>query len=72
MIQGWLRIPKQASEYSAVSERTLEGWLRQGLRHVKAGGCRLTKPEWVDSFLSKYEVNHNDVDSIVSEVLKNL
>jgi excisionase family DNA binding protein len=69
---GWLRIPKKAAEYCGVSGRTFESLLRQGLRFVKVGGCRLTKPEWIDQFLSQYEVNHNEVDGIVDEVMKSL
>jgi len=70
MLRGWLRIPKEAAEYSAVKPRTLEDWLKSGLRFVKIRGCRMTKPEWVDDYLMRYEVNQNQVDSVVNEVMK--
>lgn len=71
-MQGWLRIPKQAAKYSAISPRLVEDWLHNGLRFVKVGGVRLTRPDWIDDFLLKYETSQSCVESIVDEIVKSL
>lgn len=71
-MNNWLRIPKQAADYCGVSVRTFEDWLKSGLKYCKVGGCRLTKPEFIDDFLLQHEVNHNEVDEIVNEVMAGL
>jgi len=70
MTRGWLRIPKEAAEYSAVKPRTFEDWLKSGLRFVKIRGCRMTKPQWIDDYLMGFEVNRNEVESIVNDVIR--
>jgi len=72
-MEGWIRIPKQLASYSSVSTRTTEDWLKNGLRFVKVGACRLTKPEWVDEFLISHEVSSgSQVDQIVDDVLRGI
>lgn len=72
MMQGWCKI-KQACKYSGVSERTFRKWLRNGLKHSRMpSGTILINFEDIDTFLKKYEVNHNQVDEMVDEVLKGL
>ncbi len=54
MFPGWVKV-KDAAKYAGVSERTLEEWLKQGLKFVKIpSGLRLIKPEWIDQFLEQY------------------
>ncbi len=64
----WLR-PKQASQYSSVSLRTIYTWFDDGLKYSKIGSCRLIKRENLDAFLSGYEVTNTDVDQLVDSVL---
>ena len=71
MTQGWLKI-KDASAYAGVSKRTFEEWLKNGLRYVKPGGNRLTKPGWIDSYLENFEVKPENVDNIVDDVMRGL
>lgn len=69
MNQGWLKT-KNAARYADVSERTFRDWLKSGLKHTKYRGSIRVKPEWIDEFLTGYEVEHNQVDEIVDGVLK--
>ena len=70
---AWLNI-KNAASYCDVSPRTLETWLRNGLRSAKVGGCRRIKHEWLDEFLEKHEVvsEEDAIDEIVEQMRKNL
>jgi hypothetical protein len=72
MQQGWLKI-KQAARYSGLSERTIRGLLKQGLRHSRlASGTVLLKIEWIDAFFLQFEVRANEADRIVEAVMKGL
>lgn len=71
MTQGWLKI-KQAAAYAGVSERKFEDFLKDGLRYVQPGRCRLTKPEWIDDFLEGFEVKSENIDRIVDDVMRGL
>lgn len=73
MLKTWLNI-KNAAAYSDVSERTLETWLRQGLRSAKVGGCRRIKIDWIDEYLEQHEVGRDEkaVSRIVDEIMEGL
>lgn len=69
---GWAKV-KDAAKYAGISERTLRGWLKTGLKYSQLStGTILVKIEWVDDFLQQYEVTENRVDQVVAEVMKNL
>ena len=69
-MQGWSKI-KGAATYAGVSRRTMEDWLKQGLKCCRLpSGTRLVKYEWVDQFLEQYsEDPANRVDQIVDRML---
>jgi len=75
MVPGWLKI-KGAAKYAGVSERTLEDWLKQGLKFVQIpSGLRLIKPEWIDNYLEQYiqdpvSKQTRQINQIVDGVLK--
>jgi len=65
----WGKI-KTVAAYAGVSERTMESWLKQGLRCVHLpSGLRLVKFQWVDDFLERFDDSSNQVDRIVEEVM---
>jgi hypothetical protein len=67
---GWFKI-KPAAEYSGVCVRTFRPWLRDGLRHIRLpSGTILIKKQWIDEFLTNFENTENEIDSVVSEVMK--
>jgi excisionase family DNA binding protein len=71
---GWLDI-SALSEYCCTSPRTIEMWIKErGLRYSRVRGKRLIKREWLDQFLESHEAskNHEQVDSIVTEILENM
>ena len=71
-MNGWCRI-KIAAEYAGVSVRTLEDWIRQGLKVSRLPtGHRLIKYEWIDEFLERYIVNRNHVDKMVEEIMSQM
>jgi len=71
-MNGWCKI-KTAAAYAGVSERTLENWLKQGLKFTRLPtGTRLIKYEWIDIFLEGYADSGNDVDKVVEEVMKGM
>ena len=68
----WMK-PSKAAEYSGISERTLRDWLKEGLRHARLkSGSILIKREWLDEYLSSFEVLENTVDDIFSDVCKEM
>jgi len=69
---GWLKV-KNAAKYADVSERTLRGWLKEGLRHSRlTTGTILIKPQWIDEYLSGFECQENEVDNIVNKACEGL
>jgi hypothetical protein len=66
---GWGKI-KAVAAYAGVSERTVDNWLKQGLRCVHLPSrLRLIKFEWIDNFLEGFDTPSDQVDEIVEEVL---
>ena len=64
---------KSAAAYAGVSERTLEAWLRQGLKFCRLpSGLRLIKFAWLDEFLEKFTDSESRVDRIVNEVFSKM
>jgi excisionase family DNA binding protein len=54
IVPGWLKV-KDAAKYAGVSERTLEDWLKQGLKYAQIpSGLRLIRPEWIDNYLEQF------------------
>ena len=71
-MNGWCKIKKGAA-HAGVSDRTLEGWLKQGLKYVRLPtGTRLLKYEWIDEYLESFIEAENQVDSVVNEMLSDL
>ncbi len=71
-MKGWGKV-KAAASYSGVSERTVEDWLKNGLKCSRLpSGLRLIKSQWVDEFLERFEDSEKKVDQIVDEVLSKM
>ena len=69
-MDGWVKV-KDAARYSGVSERTLREWLKEGLPHARLKTSTiLIKYDWIDQWLSQFEVTVNEVDAVVDEVMK--
>ena len=68
--RGWLR-PAEAAEYCGVSTRTFYGWLNEGLRWSRVGGCRLIKKDNLDAFIEGFE-HKTDTDQIVDDVIREI
>ena len=64
----WFRIKTAAAQVDT-TERIVRDWLRDGLRHSKAGRKIFIKPEWLNEYLEAKEVKDLDLDSIVEEAL---
>ena len=62
----WLTI-EQAGEYCHVSRRTIEAWLRDGLRHAKVDRTVGIRPEWMDEYLETFSELSN-ADALVREI----
>lgn len=68
-MDGWCKIRK-AADYAGVSDRTLEDWIRQGLKVSRLPtGTRLIKYQWIDDFLERYAQSNNHVDKMVEEIM---
>jgi predicted site-specific integrase-resolvase len=68
-VNGWCKI-KKAAAYADVSDRTLEDWLKQGLKCSRLPtGTRLIKYEWIDEYLQGYANSENKVDEMVEEIM---
>ena len=68
-MKGWCKI-KIAAAYAGVSDRTLEDWLKQGLKYVRLPtGTRLLKYEWVDEYLERFLESEDRIDKVVDELL---
>lgn len=71
-MNGYCKI-KKAAEYAGVSDRTLEDWLKQGLKVSRLPtGHRLIKYQWIDEFLESYADSNNHVDEVVKEVMSEM
>ena len=71
-MKGWCKI-RVAAGYAGVSDRTLEDWLKQGLKYVRLPtGTRLLKYEWIDEYLESFVEAENQVDTVVNEMLSDL
>ncbi len=71
-MKGWCKI-RVAAGYAGVSDRTLEDWLKQGLKYVRLPtGTRLLKYEWVDEYLERFADSNNQIDIVVNEMLSGL
>jgi hypothetical protein len=71
-MNGFCKI-KKAAAYAGVSDRTLEQWLKQGMKFVRLPtGTRLIKYQWVDDYLEGFVDTENHVDVIVDEVMADL
>lgn len=67
-MNGWCKI-KKAAVYADVSDRTLEDWLKQGLKFTRLPtGTRLIKYQWIDEYLEGYADSNNVVDKMVKEI----
>jgi len=67
-VNGWCKI-KKAAVYADVSDRTLEDWLKQGLKFTRLPtGTRLIKYQWIDEYLEGYADSNNVVDKMVKEI----
>lgn len=71
-MNGWCKI-KKAATYADVSDRTLENWLKQGLKFIRLPtGTRLIKYEWIDEYLQSYADSENNVDEMVEEIMSGM
>jgi excisionase family DNA binding protein len=75
-VKGWGKI-KAAASYAGVSDRTLEDWLKGGLRYVQLpSGLRLIKFEWLDEFLQTFTKTSQevkkDLDKVADDILSHL
>jgi predicted site-specific integrase-resolvase len=76
MPKGWAKI-KAAASYAGVSERTMEDWLKRGLRYARLpSGLRLIKLEWIDEYLGTFrrtsEEEKKNLDKVADEILSHL
>ena len=70
-MQGWLKIRPSAS-YCNMSERTLRGWLKEGLKHSRIKGTVLIKVSDLDQYLKGFAVDGNQVDQLVDGMVRGL
>ena len=72
MQPGWAKI-KDAAEYSGISVRTMRDWLKNGLKHSRLpSGTILIKREWIDDFLTRFEVAENEAERITNQVMEGI
>lgn len=68
-MNGWAKI-KEAAKHAGVSKRTIEDWIKQGLKVSRLPtGLRLIKYEWIDEYLEKYVDSSSLVDEVVGEIM---
>jgi hypothetical protein len=71
-MDGWGK-PKTISAYINSCERSVRTLMKDGLPYSKLpSGTVLIKFSDVDKFLEKYKVQQDQVDTIVTDVLKEL
>lgn len=69
MKRGWGKI-KEAASYAGVSPRTVEDWVKHGLKCSRLpSGLRLIKFEWVDEFLEKFAESTSQAEKIANEII---
>ncbi len=76
VMRGWGKV-KAAASYAGVSDRTVEDWLKDGLRYVQLpSGHRLIKYDWVDEYLETFSKTSQEVkknlDKVADEILSKL
>lgn len=64
---GWMRI-EDAAEYAGVGVGQIREWMKDGLRYSQRKKTIVIKPEWIDQFLGRFEVQATDIDRMVDEV----
>lgn len=71
-MDGWAKIP-EAARYAGMKPRSFREWLREGLKHSRLpSGTILIRYSDIDSFLEKFRVNEDQVESLVAATLKEL
>jgi excisionase family DNA binding protein len=71
-MDGWGKI-KAIAEYAGVSERTIEKWLKHGLKCTRMpSGLRLIKYEWVDDYLGQFADSIHRAEKIADEIFSSL
>lgn len=64
---------KDIAEYAGMSQRTIDEWLKNGLRHSRLpSGTILIRFQWIDEYLEGFEAVEDEVDRVVGDVLKGL
>jgi predicted site-specific integrase-resolvase len=62
-----------AAKYAGVSLKIFRRWLANGLRHSQlANGRILTKYEWIDAYLEKFEVRDDTAKLQADELTEGL
>ena len=71
-MDGWGKV-KTIAKYAGVSERTIEEWLKRGLKctHMPSG-LRLIKYAWVDEFLEKFADSINRTEEMADEIFSSI
>ena len=67
----WGKVPTCARRVD-VSERTVWGWIAQGLPHVKVSGTTLIKFSDLDGWLQRHRVERNEVKRVVDDIMEKL
>ena len=71
-MNGWCKI-RAAAAYAGVSVRTIEAWIKQGLKVSRLPtGTRLIKYQWIDEFLEGFAETDNTVNRMVDTIMKDL
>ena len=64
----WLRI-KEAAEYAKISSRTIENWMKEGLKYSRVGRVILIKSEWIDEFIEE-KCEEKRIEEIATKILE--
>ena len=69
-MDGWGKV-RQAAQYAGLKERTFRDLLKTGLLHSRLpSGTILIRFSDIDLFLQKFQVKENQVETLVSEAVK--